>query len=97
MIPFAILVDYFKDCVYTKRIGRIELPKTNLMKIRFITSLLPTAFALTGYAQCNNPFYPMEKDHYHEVEVYDRKDKLQTTGQCTSRRWKKPTMATRPP
>ena len=53
------------------------------MKTRFITSLLLTAFALTAYAQCNNPFYPMEKDHYYEVKAYDKKDKLQSTGQYT--------------
>ncbi len=53
------------------------------MKIRFITSLLLTIFAFTAYAQCNNTFYPMEKDHYYEVEVYNKKDKLQATSQYT--------------
>lgn len=53
------------------------------MKIQLNLFLLLTFFALNTYAQCNNPFYPMGKDHYYEVEVYDKKDKLQVTQQYT--------------
>lgn len=53
------------------------------MKIQLILSSLLTTLALTTYAQCNNSFYPMEEDHYYEVEVYDKKDRLQATQQYT--------------
>ena len=44
---------------------------------------LPILFALlavsslTSYAQCDNPFYKMEKGHHYEMEAYNGKDKLQ--------------------
>ncbi len=53
------------------------------MKAKFILSLLLTLFVFTAYAQCDNTFYPMEKDHYYEVEVFNKKDKLQATSQYT--------------
>ena len=53
------------------------------MKAKLSLSFLLTVFAFTTYAQCNNPFYPMEEDHYYEVKAYNKKDKLQSTGQYT--------------
>ncbi|MGB3777656.1 MAG: hypothetical protein WA960_04810 [Tunicatimonas sp.] len=53
------------------------------MKTRISLSFLLTLFAFTTYAQCDNTFYPMGKDHYYEVEVFDKKDKLQATSQYT--------------
>jgi hypothetical protein len=75
--------ELFEDCVYPLRIARINLPKTKPMKTKICFSLLLNLFAFTAYAQCNNTFYPMEKDHYYEVEVYNKKDKLQATSQYT--------------
>ncbi len=53
------------------------------MKNQLILSCLLFFFALKAHAQCNNSFYPMEEDHYYEVEVYDKKDKLQAKQQYT--------------
>ena len=53
------------------------------MKAKLSLSFLLTIFAFTIYAQCNNPFYPMAEDHYYEVKAYNKKDKLQSTGQYT--------------
>ena len=53
------------------------------MKTRISLSFLLTVFVFTAYAQCDNTFYPMEKDHYYEVKVYNKKDKLQVTNQYT--------------
>ncbi len=76
-------MDYFNDGVYAKQISRINLPKTKPMKTRISLSFLLTVFVFTAYAQCDNTFYPMEADHYYEVKVYNKKDKLQATSQYT--------------
>lgn len=48
-----------------------------MKRLPILLSLLITG-TLTGYAQCNNPFFTMEEGRHYEVETYNGKDKLQT-------------------
>ena len=48
-----------------------------------LTFALLTFITLSGYTQCINPFYTMEKGTYYETANYNRKDKLQSKQEHT--------------
>ena len=55
------------------------------MKVFLTTLALSISTILSGYSQCNNPFYNMKEGRFYEHSSYNGKDKLEAKSQYTIR------------